>query len=89
MPIAAEAKNQLISETRTHEGDTGSPEVQVALLTRRIADLTEHLRANRHDYASRRGLLMMVGKRNRLLRYLARTDRGSYQALIKRLGLRK
>jgi small subunit ribosomal protein S15 len=89
MPIAAEAKKQMISEYRRQDGDTGSPEVQIALLTRRIADLTGHLRAHRHDHASRRGLLMMVGRRNRLLRYLARTDRDAYQALIKRLGLRK
>ena len=89
MAIAAEAKNKLISEHRRHDGDTGSPEVQVAMLTRRIAELTEHLRTHKHDFASRRGLLMMVGKRNRLLRYLARCDREGYQALIKRLGLRK
>ena len=89
MAIAAEAKTKMISEYQRQDSDTGSPEVQIALLTRRIADLTGHLRAHRHDHASRRGLLMMVGKRNRLLRYLARTDRGAYQALIKRLGLRK
>ncbi|MDY7110517.1 MAG: 30S ribosomal protein S15 [Planctomycetota bacterium] len=89
MTIAAETKNKLVGEHRRHEGDTGSPEVQIAVLTRRIADLTEHLRHHRHDYASRRGLLMMVGKRTRLLRYLARTDREAYQSLIKRLGLRK
>jgi small subunit ribosomal protein S15 len=89
MTIAAETKNKLVGEYRRHEGDTGSPEVQIAVLTRRIADLTEHLRQHRHDYASRRGLLMMVGKRARLLRYLARTDREAYQSLIKRLGLRK
>jgi small subunit ribosomal protein S15 len=89
MTIAAETKNKLVGEYRRHEGDTGSPEVQIAVLTRRIADLTEHLRQHRHDYASRRGLLMMVGKRTRLLRYLARTDREAYQSLIKRLGLRK
>jgi small subunit ribosomal protein S15 len=89
MTIAAETKNKLVGEYRRHEGDTGSPEVQIAVLTRRIAELTEHLRQHRHDYASRRGLLMMVGKRTRLLRYLARTDREAYQSLIKRLGLRK
>lgn len=89
MAIAAQSRVNLINEYRRHEGDVGSPEVQVALLTERIKQLTEHLRANRHDYASRRGLLMMVGKRNRLLRYLARTDRPAYQTLIKRLGLRK
>ena len=89
MPMAVEAKKQVVADHRRHEGDVGSPEVQIALLTRRISDLTEHLRANKHDFASRRGLLMMVGKRNRLLRYLARTDRAAYQALIKKLGLRK
>ena len=89
MAIAAETKNKLVSENRRHEGDTGSPEVQIALLTERIADLTGHLRDHKHDFASRRGLLMLVGKRNRLLRYLARKDREAYQALIKRLGLRK
>ncbi len=89
MTIAAEKKTQLIGEYRRHETDAGSPEVQIAVLTTRIAELTEHLRTHRKDYSSRRGLVMMVGKRNRLLRYLARTDRGAYQALIKRLGLRK
>ena len=89
MVIVAEDKNKLIAENRRHEGDSGSPEVQVAILTRRIAELTDHLRTHKHDYASRRGLLMMVGKRRRLLRYLARKDFGAYQALIKRLGLRK
>lgn len=89
MTIAAETKSKLVGEYHRHDGDTGSPEVQVAVLTRRIADLTEHLRRHRHDFASRRGLLMMVGKRTRLLRYLARTDREGYQSLIKRLGLRR
>lgn len=89
MTIAAEKKTKLIGEYRRHETDAGSPEVQVAVLTNRIAELTEHLRTHRKDYSSRRGLVMMVGKRNRLLRFLARTDRPAYQALIKRLGLRK
>jgi small subunit ribosomal protein S15 len=89
MSIAAETKQQLISEHRRHDGDTGSPEVQVSILTSRIAELTEHLRDHKHDYASRRGLLMLVGKRNRLLRYLARRSPERYQALIKSLGLRK
>ena len=89
MALAAEEKNKLISEYRRHESDAGSPQVQVALLTERISQLTEHLRLHKHDYASRRGLIMMVGKRNRLTRYLARTDRPAYQDLIKRLGLRK
>ena len=89
MAIAVETKQKLISENRRNDGDTGSPEVQIALLTKQISELTEHLRAHKHDFASRRGLLMMVGKRTRLLRYLARKDRAAYQALIKRLGLRK
>ena len=89
MVIAVPEKNKIMSQYQRHETDSGSPEVQVALLTTRIGDLTEHLRTHKHDYASRRGLLMMVGKRNRLLRYLARTKRQAYQDLIKRLGLRK
>ncbi len=89
MAIAGEAKTKLIEDYRRHDTDCGSPEVQIAIITTRVAELTEHLRANKHDYASRRGLLMLVGKRNRLLRYLMRTNRDSYQTLIKRLGLRK
>jgi small subunit ribosomal protein S15 len=89
MAIATEAKSKVISEYRRHEGDSGSPEVQVAILTRRIGELTEHLRTHKHDFASRRGLLLMVGRRNRLLRYLARNDQQAYRTLIKRLGLRK
>ncbi len=89
MTIAAEHRQTLISEHRRHESDSGSPEIQVAILTERIRGLTEHLRTHKHDYHSRRGLVLMVGKRNRLLRYLSRTQRDTYQALIKRLGLRK
>ena len=89
MTIAAEQKTKLISEYRRDEGDTGSPEIQVALLTKRITQLTEHLREHKHDHASRRGLLMMVSKRNKLLKYLSNTSRTSYQKLIGRLGLRK
>ncbi len=89
MTLAAEARQSVIRESQTHEKDSGSPEVQISLLTRRITDLTGHLRQHKHDYHSRRGLLLMVGKRNRLLRYLARTDRERYLALIERLGLRK
>ena len=89
MAVAAETKTQLISEYRRQDSDTGSPEVQVALLTRQIAQLTEHLKTHRHDFASRRGLVLMVGKRSRHLKYLARIDRAAYQSLIKRLGLRK
>ncbi len=87
--IAAARRQELIKEHRRSDGDTGSPEVQVAVLTERIRELTEHLRTHKHDYASRRGLLLMVGKRGRLLKYLSATRRDDYQALIKRLGLRK
>jgi small subunit ribosomal protein S15 len=82
-------KQEIIGEHRTHEGDTGSPEVQVAVLTRRIAHLTDHLRAHKHDYHSRRGLLKMVGKRRRLLKYLQKKDVERYRALIAKLGLRR
>ncbi len=87
--ITATKRTEIISEYRRHEGDCGSPEIQVAVLTRRIGEVTEHLRTHRKDFASRRGLLQMVGQRNRLLKYLAGTDRAGYQNLIKRLGLRK
>lgn len=89
MTISAQTKTKLIGDYRRNEQDSGSPEVQVALLTERITGLTEHLRSHKHDYASRRGLLMMVSKRNRLLRYLSSTDRARYTDLIGRLGLRK
>ena len=89
MPLTAERKSVIIAEARKHEKDTGSPEVQVSILTKRIAEMTEHLREHKQDSHSRRGLIMMVSRRSRLLRYLARTDRASYQALIQRLGLRK
>jgi small subunit ribosomal protein S15 len=89
MTIAAEDRTKLIKEHRRHETDCGSPEVQISILTARIGELNEHLRGHVKDHAGRRGLVMMVGKRNRLLRYLARTDRVSYQNTIKRLGLRK
>jgi len=89
MTITAERKNELLGEYRTHDKDTGSPEVQVALLTERINKLTEHMKQNKHDYHSRRGLIMMVGKRNRLLKYLQRTERERYLKLISSLGLRK
>jgi len=89
MPLTAEVKKQIMAEYGTVEGDTGSPEVQVALLTQRIKDLTEHAREHKHDHHSRRGLLLLVGKRRRLLRYLESTDIERYRALIKRLGLRR
>ena len=89
MTISAQTKTKVIGEYRRSETDSGSPKVQVALLTERITGLTEHLRSHKHDFASRRGLLMMVSKRNRLLRYLSQTDRARYTDLIGRLGLRK
>ncbi|APH01853.1 MULTISPECIES: 30S ribosomal protein S15 [Janibacter] len=89
MPLTADVKKQIMAEYATVEGDTGSPEVQVALLTQRIKDLTEHSREHKHDHHSRRGLLLLVGRRRRLLRYLESTDIERYRALIKRLGLRR
>jgi small subunit ribosomal protein S15 len=82
-------KNQIIAEYATTEGDTGSPEVQVALLTRRINDLTEHLKTHKHDHHSRRGLLLLVGRRRRLLKYLQDKEISRYRQLIERLGLRR
>jgi small subunit ribosomal protein S15 len=84
-----EEKNAIIEEYKTHEGDTGSPEVQIALLTYRINSLTEHLKEHKHDHHSRRGLLKMVGKRRNLLKYLTETDIERYRAIIKKLNLRK
>ncbi len=89
MSLPKEEKERIIREFQTHEGDTGSPEVQVALLTARIRHLTEHLKTHKHDHHSRRGLLKLVGQRRRLLRYLSRKDVRRYNALIQRLGLRK
>ncbi len=82
-------RTDIINKFELHEGDTGSTEVQVALLTERINQLTEHLAANRHDYSSQRGLLKLVGQRRRLLTYLSKQDVGRYHGLITRLGLRK
>ncbi|HXF52216.1 MAG TPA: 30S ribosomal protein S15 [Dehalococcoidia bacterium] len=87
--LTKEAKSALIQEYRLHETDTGSAEVQVAVLTERINRLTEHLKLHKHDYHSQRGLLKMVGKRRRLLAYIARHDVQRYRELISRLGLRK
>ena len=87
--ILKEKKTQVILENATHEGDTGSPEVQVAILTARINELTDHLRTHKHDNHSRRGLLMMVGKRRKMLDYLAHKDINRYRALIAKLGIRK
>lgn len=84
-----EKKETLISAHRLHEADTGSPEVQVALLTERINQLTEHLKVHKHDYHSRRGLLMMVGQRRRQLTYLNKQDLQRYRSIISKLGLRK
>jgi small subunit ribosomal protein S15 len=89
MALEKDLKNKVIDDYKTHEGDTGSPEVQVALLTTRIQQLTDHLRANHKDEASRRGLLKMVGQRRRLLAYLSSKDPQRYEALTDRLGLRR
>ena len=89
MPLASETKKQIMSEHATAEGDTGSPEVQVAMLSKRISDLTEHLKVHKHDHHSRRGLMLLVGRRRRLLKYLQRTDISRYRALIEKLGLRR
>ena len=89
MPLDAATKKTIIADYATNDGDTGSPEVQVALLTRRIADLTGHLKDRKHDHHSRRGLLLLVGQRRRLLNYLQDTDISRYRSLIERLGLRR
>ncbi len=89
MPLAADVKQSIIAEYATHEGDTGSPEVQIALLSRRISDLTEHLKFHKHDHHSRRGLLLLVGQRRRLLKHLQETEIERYRSLIGRLGLRR
>lgn len=89
MALASETKKQILTDYATADGDTGSPEVQVAMLSRRISDLTEHLRTHKHDHHSRRGLLLLVGRRRRLLKYLAKTDITRYRSLIERLGLRR
>ncbi len=89
MSITDDRKQEVIGEYRTHDSDTGSPEVQVAILTERIRHLTEHLKLHRKDHASRRGLLKMVGRRTRLLRYLKNMEWARYQTLIKSLKLRR
>ncbi|MFC0315209.1 30S ribosomal protein S15 [Gordonia phosphorivorans] len=89
MSLTAEQKKAVLAEYGVHETDTGSPEAQIALLTKRITDLTEHLRFHKHDHHSRRGLLLMVGRRRRLLKYLQSVDVARYRALIERLGLRR
>lgn len=87
--LTSEQKAPIIKDFATKSGDTGSPEVQIAILTKRINDLTEHFKTHKKDFASRRGLLRMVGRRNSLLKYLTREDRDRYTAVIQRLGLRK
>jgi len=89
MSITVEKRQDLVRSYRVHDGDTGSPEVQIALLTERIAQLTEHLKNHKKDHSSRRGLLKLVGKRNSLLKYLTTRDADRYHKLIGRLGLRK
>ncbi|ASU83021.1 30S ribosomal protein S15 [Nocardiopsis gilva YIM 90087] len=89
MSIDTATKEKIVAEYGTGEGDTGSPDVQVALLTHRITELTEHLKTHKHDHHSRRGLLLMVGRRRRLLKYIAKKDINRYRKLIERLGLRR
>ena len=88
MALSTEEKTEIIESSRVHESDTGSPEVQVSILTRRINQMTEHLKVHKHDLHSRRGLLMMVGQRRRLLSYLSKKSPDRYRALIAKLGLR-
>ena len=89
MALDAAVKQSIIDEYGTNPGDTGSPEVQIALLTRRISDLTGHLKEHKHDHHSRRGLLLLVGQRRRMLNYLSDRDIERYRALIERLGIRR
>jgi small subunit ribosomal protein S15 len=89
MALDQDTKTKIMTEYATQEGDTGSPEVQVAMLTKRIADLTEHLKVHKHDHHSRRGLLLLVGRRRRLLNYVQKKDIARYRTLIERLGLRR
>jgi len=88
MSIESKTKNKVITDFRVHEGDTGSPEVQIALLTERIKSITNHLRTHKKDIHSRRGLLLLVSKRRKLLKYLSSKGEGRYHALIEKLGLR-
>jgi len=89
VPVSKEKKAEIISEFQTHPGDVGSAEVQIALLTRRISELTEHLREHKHDFHTRRGLLKLVGRRRRLQAYLSRKSPEQYRSVITRLGLRR
>jgi len=87
--LTVEQKKEILAQYGLHETDTGSPEAQVAMLTKRIQDLTEHLKQHKHDHHSRRGLLLLVGRRRRLLKYVAQVDVARYRSLIERLGLRR
>ena len=89
MALSTDQKKSILGEYGVHEKDTGSPEAQVAMLTKRISDLTEHLKVHKHDHHSRRGLLLLVGRRRRLLKYVAQVDVERYRSLIDRLGLRR
>ena len=89
MALSTEQKKSILADYGVHESDTGSPEAQVAMLTKRISDLTEHLKVHKHDHHSRRGLLLMVGRRRRLLNYLTKVDIERYRSLIQRLGIRR
>ena len=89
MPLATDVKQRIMTDYATVERDTGSPEVQVAMLSQRIKDLTEHLKLHKHDHHSRRGLLLLVGRRRRLIKYLSSIDVERYRSLIERLGLRR
>ena len=89
MALTADQKKEILGTYGVHDSDTGSPEAQVALLTKRIADLTEHLKVHKHDHHSRRGLLLLVGRRRRLLKYVAQIDVARYRSLVERLGLRR
>ena len=89
MPLEADVKKQIMTEYATKDGDTGSPEVQIALLSHRISHLTEHLKQHKHDHHSRRGLLLLVGQRRRLLNYLQKTEIERYRSIVERLGLRR
>ena len=89
MPLDSATKQAIMTEYATSKGDTGSPEVQIAMLSKRIADLTEHLKVHKHDHHSRRGLLLLVGQRRRLLGYLQKVDIERYRSIIERLGLRR
>jgi small subunit ribosomal protein S15 len=88
MPLSKDVKSEIVADNRMHDSDTGSTEVQIALLTQRIRDLTEHLRSHKHDHHTRRGLLQMVGQRRRLMNYLKKSDVERYRAIVAKLGIR-